>query len=510
MIAVWMLGATVGALLLAIAAHALEAALRAWRRPLRGVWVAALAASVLVPVGGSLIARSARLTRERARVARVPNGATPGAPTRLSAFVIRASSVARIRVGMLAPLETPLRALWAITSIGTLLLVADGMRRLARARRGWDAHRIDGIDVLVADDVGPAVVGLRRPAIVLPRWALTLEPSLQALILRHETEHVRVGDPALLTLGALAVVAMPWNLALWWQLRRLRAATELDCDARVLAAHRDRARYGLLLLAVAQRRSMPFGRLGGAPALAESSSDLSRRIDAMRAPRSRHRVFVSAAAVTVAAFGVAGAIAACGVSRDVMAPNATRSPAPQVLELPPVHAELDSAAVRARANGASITAVAGGADSVDAMLPAGDGTLRPGKVPASTAARLTAARGDSTKTRAALPMGPRTVDGPYFEFQVERPVVQAPGSPGPRYPETLKQSKVEGTVMAQFVVDTAGHAMPETFKVLRSDHDLFTQAVKSALPNMTFYPALVGGRAVRQLVQQPFQFSLTK
>jgi periplasmic protein TonB len=48
------------------------------------------------------------------------------------------------------------------------------------------------------------------------------------------------------------------------------------------------------------------------------------------------------------------------------------------------------------------------------------------------------------------------------------------------------------------------------FKILKSTHDLFTAAVKSALPQMRFYPAEVGGHKVKQLVQMPFQFSLSK
>ena len=59
-------------------------------------------------------------------------------------------------------------------------------------------------------------------------------------------------------------------------------------------------------------------------------------------------------------------------------------------------------------------------------------------------------------------------------------------------------------------VDTTGRADMSTFKVLKTTHDLFTNAVKSTLPNMKFYPAEVGGKKVRQLVQMPFQFSLTK
>jgi periplasmic protein TonB len=65
-------------------------------------------------------------------------------------------------------------------------------------------------------------------------------------------------------------------------------------------------------------------------------------------------------------------------------------------------------------------------------------------------------------------------------------------------------------VLAQFVVDTTGKAEVGTFKVLKSSHDLFAQAVRSALPGMRFIPAEVGGRRVKQLVQQPFAFAIAK
>jgi len=98
----------------------------------------------------------------------------------------------------------------------------------------------------------------------------------------------------------------------------------------------------------------------------------------------------------------------------------------------------------------------------------------------------------------------------YFEFQVEKPVSPYPGNAGPRYPDMLRSANVEGEVLAQFVVDTTGRAEMSTFKVLKSTHDLFTNAVKATLPNMKFYPAEVGGKHVKQLVQMPFQFNLTK
>jgi protein TonB len=101
-------------------------------------------------------------------------------------------------------------------------------------------------------------------------------------------------------------------------------------------------------------------------------------------------------------------------------------------------------------------------------------------------------------------------DQPYFEFQVEKPVVPAPGSISPRYPDMLRQAGVEGEVLAQFVVDTTGKAEPGSLKILKSSHDMFIQSVKNALPQMKFIPAEVGGRKVKQLVQQPFTFSISK
>ena len=85
-----------------------------------------------------------------------------------------------------------------------------------------------------------------------------------------------------------------------------------------------------------------------------------------------------------------------------------------------------------------------------------------------------------------------------------------PGSGSPRYPDILRSAGVEGEVLAQFVVDTLGRVEPGSFKVIRKSHDLFEAAVRSALPQMRFLPAEVGGRKVKQLVQQPFVFALQK
>jgi protein TonB len=104
---------------------------------------------------------------------------------------------------------------------------------------------------------------------------------------------------------------------------------------------------------------------------------------------------------------------------------------------------------------------------------------------------------------------PVDMNQPFFEFQVEKPVVPNGGSV-PRYPDILRSAGVEGEVLAQFVVDTSGRVEMNSFKVLRSSHDLFVAAVRQALPGMKFIPAEVGGRHVKQLVQQPFAFGIQK
>lgn len=96
----------------------------------------------------------------------------------------------------------------------------------------------------------------------------------------------------------------------------------------------------------------------------------------------------------------------------------------------------------------------------------------------------------------------------YDELQVEKQVAPRPGNRGPRYPAELRDAKIEGEVLVQFIVDIQGHPRPETFKVLRSTHAGFTMAVREALPGMTFFPAEVHGRKVPQLVRMPFVFSL--
>lgn len=98
----------------------------------------------------------------------------------------------------------------------------------------------------------------------------------------------------------------------------------------------------------------------------------------------------------------------------------------------------------------------------------------------------------------------------YFEFQVDKTALAVAGNTPPPYPPMLRSARVEGKVLAQFVVDTTGVVDLSTFKVLESSHELFSEAVRDAVAHMRFYPAERSGVKVRQVVQQPFVFGLNE
>jgi protein TonB len=105
---------------------------------------------------------------------------------------------------------------------------------------------------------------------------------------------------------------------------------------------------------------------------------------------------------------------------------------------------------------------------------------------------------------------PDGVNGTFRADQVEKQVSLIPGSASPTYPEALRVAGREGRVVAQFVVDEEGRVEEKTLKLTRPDNVLFDEAVRRALPRMRFVPAEIGGRKVRQLVEMPFVFALSR
>jgi hypothetical protein len=185
--------------------------------------------------------------------------------------------------------DTTINRLWLTVSAGLLLWgLANGWRvarvvSVSRRQRG-DAGGfavVDGVPVVVTDSLGPATVGLFRSRVLVPRWVLALPGVQRQYVLRHEDEHRRSHDAHLLFVASLPLILMPWNLAMWWQLRRLCLAVEIDCDNRVVSGLGNATAYGELLLKVAQATSRG-PRLQ--PALLGGMGSLERRLTALLAP----------------------------------------------------------------------------------------------------------------------------------------------------------------------------------------------------------------------------------
>jgi beta-lactamase regulating signal transducer with metallopeptidase domain len=295
MTAAWMLYLLLVGTLMTLAATLLATALRTFGRPTRWVWASALASVLALAL---LAPRQVVEQRRqfapavaiRATVGAVVDPASPDPLARLRRAYATVEDRTTVALYSLAqrvprPFAIGLVAAWVVGSVTLLALFVLVNVRLARARRRWPVSQADGTAVRVAPDSGPAVLGLLRAEIVVPRSLLERSPEEQRLILAHEREHLRARDHLLLAGSWLVAIAFPWHPAVWALIDRLRLAIELDCDARVLRAGESPKSYGALLIDVAAHHG---GIRIGALALADGPSHLERRILAMNAPRKRH------------------------------------------------------------------------------------------------------------------------------------------------------------------------------------------------------------------------------
>ena len=177
-------------------------------------------------------------------------------------------------------------------------LAAERALRLRRAATRW---------VWIAAIVGSLVVPtiMSTVSFQVPNIRTASAPQ-KVVVLRNLTSlplEAITGLPEALCM----IVFMPWNLPLWWALRRLRHAMEVDCDARVLQAGHDATRYAQTLIDVGERQS---SFLGSVAAMSESSSRLEQRLQIMlRKPHGWWKTTaVLLAGLTVCLIGVAAQV----------------------------------------------------------------------------------------------------------------------------------------------------------------------------------------------------------
>ncbi len=111
---------------------------------------------------------------------------------------------------------------------------------------------------------------------------------------------------------------------------------------------------------------------------------------------------------------------------------------------------------------------------------------------------------DSSTSRSGLS---KLTGEPLLVDQVDEPV-RIIRIPKPSYPPALQQAGIDGSVVAQYVVDTLGRAEPLSWKVLESTRPQFENPAREAIMRGSFKPARNKGRAVRQLIQQTIRFAI--
>jgi TonB family protein len=118
--------------------------------------------------------------------------------------------------------------------------------------------------------------------------------------------------------------------------------------------------------------------------------------------------------------------------------------------------------------------------------------------------------GERSSAVGLVPFGPpaRPADSVFTMLEVDRMVERYEYSGAPIYPPKLSALGKEGHVQATFVVDTTGRVDMASVRVLESDDPEFSASVRTALGEMRFRPATRGGKAVRQLVEQRFNFRI--
>ena len=230
----------------------------------RGVWALALVVALALPV------------------------------TRLGLPLTRVAVAGSTKLWVSSGVAVVLFAVWAIGAAALLVRLGHGVweARRVRAASGvlcdaaWQAslralqeHGRPAVELRVGDELrAPVVVGVWRPAVIVPREMLGMSATGRRSLLAHELAHVVRGDVLLLMAGAVGR-AIYWVSPLaWTALRRLRARAEDAADDAVLQAGVPSSSYAAQLVSVARAQLERAGRVaaGGLRARVGAVLDVRR------------------------------------------------------------------------------------------------------------------------------------------------------------------------------------------------------------------------------------------
>lgn len=313
----WMIYAVLVAIALSGAGLIAEQAAKYRQIPTRWPWMIAIAASVLLPIAIATIS----IPRPELFKPSVPTAAiTPTEPLvlRNTTSIPLASRVIDWSGAKPYTLSTRINMIlwdiWLASSCILVLFLGATTALFHQRKRSWAPGTLHGVQVLVSESVGPAVVGLIRSRIVVPAWVMKESPEQQRYVMAHEQSHLNARDPLLVAVAIALLVSMPWSPLLWWQFHRLRCAIEVDCDARVLGGG-DVGEYCETLIQVGQNQSEYIGAI---TAMSESVSFLERRIRIML---SKPHKWARASAFALISIALGMTVFAAQVTPPVVAPE---------------------------------------------------------------------------------------------------------------------------------------------------------------------------------------------
>ncbi len=244
--------------------------------------------------------------------------------------------------------EAAILALWlagttfVFLRIGYDVVAAHGLRSRARLR----GRLRSGVPLLESDEImAPVVVGVFRPAIMLPAGDSALRPMIQ-----HELAHIERHDCLTQLMVRMACACYWFNPLVWYAAQRIALEREGACDDRALAAGADPIEYSEILIDAARVSAHGTLRMHASPLMhmPHLEERIVRILDSSTSRRGLSTaqivavVLCAAAVVTpLAAFGVHDAPSSADRLDAYLDPQSERVPGNR-LDVPSI--ELDAKA----------------------------------------------------------------------------------------------------------------------------------------------------------------------
>lgn len=221
-------------------------------------WQAVLAAAILLP-----FLQPSRDAAGAPLIASASSGTTAIFNAPREAFHYWMTGDAQSVAVWVLAIGAALRGLWLLAGLWRVRSLVNGARRDDAMREAMEPLQQQlgtRAEILISERLeGPATVGLRRPAVLLPRSVLAMTPAVQRAIVAHELVHVRRRD------WVQTIAEEIWCAALWFHpaaraiASRLSLAREMVVDDTTLMLTHDRRAYAEALLAFADPQPHVIG-----------------------------------------------------------------------------------------------------------------------------------------------------------------------------------------------------------------------------------------------------------